>query len=517
MPLPNHSSLHSPNVAARVEEPALENAIRYTALQNAIRYTALQNAIRYPAARNAIGFAALHAAAVGDEVRVEGTSGAAQAATLGAVRRSWLRVQALAGRSVFARNVSIMLFGTVLGQAASVALAPLLTRIYGPDEWGVLSVFTAFVIITSVLAAMRYEIAISTARDETEAINLVAVCGLALALTTTLFTIVVMSAPRAWFDAIWLGPLADHRVLLPIGFLCLGAYYVMLYYATYQHAFSAISRTRISQGLSGPISQLGLGLLGAGAPGLAIGFVIGQSSGTLLLLRRLVFDRREVLRELSWARMRRAMVDHRHYALVASWAALIEAMGTNQILYVLVSALYSGRIAGFLFLSERVVSRPLSMISTSLLQVYMGEAGRTVRDAPDQLKRRFWQIALRQLVLASLWVGLIDLTAQFAFAKLFGAAWSDAVPYLQLMSIAFLGETVVQSVQHTLQILNRQVLAALWQVMRMVAVTGGIVICWKLQTSALGTILVYALLQAGFSIWLLALMAMSIERIQVRT
>ena len=71
--------------------------------------------------------------------------------------------------------------------------------------------------------------------------------------------------------------------------------------------------------------------------------------------------------------------------------------------------------------------------------------------------------------------------------------------------------------QHTLQILNRQVLAALWQVMRMVAVTGGIVICWKLQTSALGTILVYALLQAGFSIWLLALMAMSIERIQVRT
>ena len=100
------------------------------------------------------------------------------------------------------------------------------------------------------------------------------------------------------------------------------------------------------------------------------------------------------------------------------------------------------------------------MISTSLLQVYMGEAGRTAREAPAELKRRFRQIALRQLALATLWVGLIDLAAQFGFARLFGAAWGDAVPYLQVISIAFLGTAVVQSVQHTLQVLNRQFLAA---------------------------------------------------------
>ena len=100
----------------------------------------------------------------------------------------------------------------------------------------------------------------------------------------------------------WLNPLASYRFLLPIGFVCLGSYYVMVAAATWLGAFQQIARTRISQGLSGPISQIGLGLLGAGAPGLAIGFVIGQSSGTFLLLSRVyrdVPDLRGTLRRIS--------------------------------------------------------------------------------------------------------------------------------------------------------------------------------------------------------------------------
>jgi O-antigen/teichoic acid export membrane protein len=440
-------------------------------------------------------------------------------------QRGWLRgtgrmsresLLALFGRSAFARNVSIMLFGTVLGQAASVLLAPLLTRLYSPEQFGLLSVFTAFLNISTVLAALRYEIAIASARSEAEAINLTALCGLVLLATTGLLAVLALLVPTDWLVAMRLGVLDHYRWLLPLGFACLGAYFVMLYYGTWQAAFAVIARTRISQGLSGPISQIALGLLGLGAPGLAIGFIIGQSSGTLLLLRRLVLDRSTVLRKLSFPRIRYVMLTHRHYALVSSWAGLIEAMGTNQILYILVTSFYDPRIAGFLFLAERVVARPLQMISTSLLQVFMGEAGRSVRDAPDMLRRRFRQIASRQFLIALAWILLINAAAALWFADLFGDAWRAAVPYLQVMSIAFLGQAVVQAVAHTLQVLNRQGVAAIWQVARMAAVTGGIVICWQLQLSALGTILVYALVQAGASASLLLIMAISIEQVQVR-
>ena len=47
----------------------------------------------------------------------------------------------LAGKG-FAANVAFMVTGTALGQAASIVLAPVLARLYTPDQFGYLSVYT---------------------------------------------------------------------------------------------------------------------------------------------------------------------------------------------------------------------------------------------------------------------------------------------------------------------------------------------------------------------------------------
>jgi len=65
-------------------------------------------------------------------------------------RFAWLR-----GRS-FAANVAFMVTGTALGQAASIVLAPVLTRLYSPDQFGYLSVYTAALMIFSVVAVLGF-------------------------------------------------------------------------------------------------------------------------------------------------------------------------------------------------------------------------------------------------------------------------------------------------------------------------------------------------------------------------
>ena len=68
-----------------------------------------------------------------------------------------------------------MLTGTVVGQAFSVLLAPVLTRLYLPDQFGHLSVYTATLAIIGVAAALGYELAIPIARSSEELANLLAV------------------------------------------------------------------------------------------------------------------------------------------------------------------------------------------------------------------------------------------------------------------------------------------------------------------------------------------------------
>src|SRR4051794_39020217 len=85
--------------------------------------------------------------------------------------------------SPFVRNAAVMMFGTAVGQAASVALAPVLTRIYTADQFGYLSVYTAVLAILGVMAALGLDLAIPLAATEFEFANLIAGSAAAVVLT----------------------------------------------------------------------------------------------------------------------------------------------------------------------------------------------------------------------------------------------------------------------------------------------------------------------------------------------
>src|SRR4051812_37067990 len=86
----------------------------------------------------------------------------------------------------FSHNVLVMFTGTAIGQFGGVILAPILTRVYSPDMFGVLGFFTAVLTIASVLGALRYEMALLVAESEDDVANLLAVCITALVATTGL-------------------------------------------------------------------------------------------------------------------------------------------------------------------------------------------------------------------------------------------------------------------------------------------------------------------------------------------
>ena len=417
-----------------------------------------------------------------------------------------------AARRSFAWNVSVMLAGTIAGQGISLLLSPILTRVFTPSEFGYLSVYSSVLFIVCVVASLGLELAIPIASCELEAANLLALCSLFLVATTILITLAIYAIPLAVLGSLWFGDLASYRYLLPIGFACLGSYYIMVAIATRASAFQDIARTRVSQGLSGPVSQIVLGLLHAGTPGLAIGFIIGQSSGTLLLYWRVVV-RLRAFAGVTWHGMAATVRRYIHFPLFASWARMLDMAGSGTVLFVLFSTCYSSDIAGFMFLSDRVISRPLLVVSTSLLQVFTGEAGRALNGDPATLRRRFYQVMPRQFLVSISWILLANLVAAWGFPLLFGEKWAAAIPYLHAVSAGYLGLAVLHPVSTMLQMLERQVAAAAWQVFRLVLVIGGFLIAWRSGFSAVTTLWLCSFLQLFAIIVVLGLIAWSIERV----
>lgn len=409
-----------------------------------------------------------------------------------------------------------MLLGTVAGQAVSLLLSPVLTRLYDPAQFGYLSVYSAVLSIFGMVASLGLDLAIPICMDDNECADLLALNGLSLVGTTILVALFAWLVPAHTLQTLWVGSLAEYRWLLPLGFACLGGYYVVVAVATRVAAFKDIARTRISQGISGPVSQIVLGLLGVGTVGLALGFVIGQSSGTLLLLDRQVLRRRAWLRGVSWRGISGMFRRYIHFPLVASWARMLDTAGSGLVLFLLFSACYSSAIAGFMFLSERVIARPLLIVSTSLLQVFTGEAGRAITHDPVQLRRRFYQVVPLQFALVAGWIILANLVAGWAFPRLFGPQWGDAVPYLRALSLSYLVLSVLHPVSTTLQLLEHQAAAAVWQVGRLVLIVGSVLLARHEGLSAVNALWVSSLVQAVCCLVLLGMMVGAIERVVAR-
>src|SRR5690554_8147650 len=63
-------------------------------------------------------------------------------------------------KSSFSRGVSVLIGGTASAQLLSVLAIPFITRLYSPDDFGLLAAFTAFLAFFTVLSAARFDLAI---------------------------------------------------------------------------------------------------------------------------------------------------------------------------------------------------------------------------------------------------------------------------------------------------------------------------------------------------------------------
>ena len=197
---------------------------------------------------------------------------------------NWVR--SLFPSSDFSRNVGLLAGSTALAQAIALLTSPILTRIYTPEDFGVLAVFTSFLTMLTVVATLRYDMAIPLPEHDDEAVCVLHLC----------FIIVICSVAMVGLGAWGTGYLATSWAtvvssalyvwLLLIAVFGAGVYQTFRYWAVRKGAFGAIARSTISQGLGRGVAQVGLGFLGIRPLGLLVGQVLGQilGGGSLALI-----------------------------------------------------------------------------------------------------------------------------------------------------------------------------------------------------------------------------------------
>ena len=122
----------------------------------------------------------------------------------------------------FARSVSVLAGGTAAGQLIVIAASPILTRLYTPEDFGLLAVYAGILGILGVIANLRYQLAIPLPDSDEDAASIAALSLLVVVLITVLAAIAVWLFGAELVHLLNTPALETYLWLVPVGIFLVG-------------------------------------------------------------------------------------------------------------------------------------------------------------------------------------------------------------------------------------------------------------------------------------------------------
>lgn len=186
-------------------------------------------------------------------------------------------------RSKFARNVAVVATGTAGAQAITMAFAPVITRLYGPEAFGLLGSFMAILGVLTPIAALTYPIAIVLPKSDTDAKSVAKLSAL-VALIVTTITAAVLLAAGGWIaDALSLGAVAGFLLLIPLAMLFSAFQQIFTQWLIRKKQFRITAKVAVLQAFIMNSAKAGAGWFHPVGAVLIVIAVAGQALHALLL------------------------------------------------------------------------------------------------------------------------------------------------------------------------------------------------------------------------------------------
>ncbi|PNG00560.1 MULTISPECIES: lipopolysaccharide biosynthesis protein [Stutzerimonas] len=365
-------------------------------------------------------------------------------------------------QSIYARNVLTLMTGTTLAQAIPIAISPILTRLYSPEEFGRFALYMAVTMIASVLVTGRYELAILLPRQDRAALHIAALAITSSMVISAVLLLIVLFFAHPIAALLGDAALAPWLYWAPVSTLLVGVYQSLNYWSNRKAQYKRLAISRTAQSGSAAMAQLGSGYAGGGAAGLVAGQITGQVLATGVMARLIWREDHALIRAL---RPLRCLALGKRYINFPKY--LIVAHGFNtasgQMPVLLLGALFSTSAAGFFTLTQRVMAAPMSLIANALGDVFRQEASQAYIQQGNC--RAIYKKTFKRLLLISVApFTTFFFVAPALFAWIFGEQWRVAGEYAQILTPMAFFQFITSPLSAMYMIAEKQKIDLLWQV-----------------------------------------------------
>jgi O-antigen/teichoic acid export membrane protein len=335
------------------------------------------------------------------------------------------------------RNVAVVASGTAGAQAITIAFSPIITRLYGPEAFGLLGTFMAIVAVVTPIAALSYPIAIVLPKKDSDARGIAKLSAyIAVIIAAVLFLLFIIAGD--WLVGILrVQEISAFILLIPLVIVFTAFMQIAQQWLIRKKQFQITSRAAVFHALTINSLKSGIGLIKPVAAVLISLAAIGNAIHAGLLAWGARKYEREYQERIDSTQARPSLwkLAKKHYDFPLFRAPQNFINSVSQNLPVLMLAAFFGPAsAGFYALCRRLLGLPSQLIGKSVGDVFYPRITEAAHRGED-LTRLILKATLSLAAIGIVPFGMIVAFGPWLFGFVFGSEWVIAGVYARWLAL----------------------------------------------------------------------------------
>ena len=225
-------------------------------------------------------------------------------------------------------DIAKLVTGNGFAQIAKSFLSIIISRLYQPENFGILQNFSSIVNIFAVTSSLRYEQTIILPKDDKSATNQAYISLFFTLLTTIIFSSVIFFGGRKIALILNSPALVKFLWLVPINILLLGINNIFTLWNTRFRKYSRLALSHITNEMVGEGTTAGLGAFSlVSSDSMIFSRILGQMVSLIFLAVRTIKEQgRVILRNFDLSKIYSGIVQYKKFPLYNIWSSLLNSL-----------------------------------------------------------------------------------------------------------------------------------------------------------------------------------------------
>lgn len=364
-------------------------------------------------------------------------------------------------RSLFFKQILLLLSGSVVAQAISVAFSPLLTRLYSPEAFGVFALFSALVYAITPGVTGRYDMAalVTEGLEESKKLFFLSIAFSATISFLALLAIFLVLVSGLNVD--FFSRLGGLSYLIPFFIFLVGVTTSYKSWANKFEDYGLINWSIIYQNLITALFSVLFGLIWFDDIGLIFAALLGTLVSVGLLVRRYELNLLVGVATPAidvW----RVVVKYKDYPLFNASSSVVNGFMSGLPVF-FIAKYFSVLEVGYYALLIKAGSLPLSAIADAISRVNLRKITSLIQSKINPLGY-FYRVTAGLVALSFMPTLFLVFYAPEIMAWVFGEDWRNAGVLLSILMPALAVQFVVSTLSLSFLATGRLRLLSVWQV-----------------------------------------------------